>query len=102
MRCEHCFYWEQLNDSVKDLTLDELRKVSRHMGWLNNLLVTGGEPFLRRDLAEILEAFVNNNKLQFTLIPTNGFYRERILTTIEKIKNLCPNLNLIAAKLIFS
>jgi MoaA/NifB/PqqE/SkfB family radical SAM enzyme len=41
------------------------------------LLLSGGEPFLRRRLDEIMLAFVKNNGVTSISIPTNGWYLER-------------------------
>ncbi len=94
LKCEHCFYWKQLNTSVEDLTLEEIEKISRHLAWLNNLSLSGGEPFLRKDLAGILEIFYRNNSLQFSLIPTNGYFLDPTLTVLKKLRSLCPKLKL--------
>lgn len=92
LKCEHCFYWEQLNTPVRDLTLAELEKISRSLGWLNNLSITGGEPLIRKDLAEVIEIFYRNNELQFALIPTNGYFQEKTVLFLQNLQRLCPQL----------
>ena len=44
--CEHCFYWRNLNRH-DDLTVDEIRALSESLGRVENLNLSGGEPFLR-------------------------------------------------------
>lgn len=70
-KCGHCFYWQELNQP-DDLSFDEIQKLSNSLGKLDKLLITGGEPFLRRDLPEILNLFFQNNDLNMVNIPTNG------------------------------
>jgi len=76
-RCRHCFYWKSLNQRV-DLTFDEIAELSRVLGKMDKLLISGGEPFLRNDLPEICGLFVKNNDLGIVSIPTNGLRPGRI------------------------
>ena len=48
MKCEHCFYWQNLNRR-DDLTFDEIVRLSEDLGPVENLNLSGGEPFLRRE-----------------------------------------------------
>ena len=48
MKCEHCFYWKQLNQR-DDLTFQEIVALSQDLGPIENLNLSGGEPFLRRE-----------------------------------------------------
>ena len=70
-RCRHCFYWKSLNQR-KDLSFDEIAELSRALGKIDKLLLSGGEPFLRSDLPEICRVFFQNNNLGIVSIPTNG------------------------------
>ncbi|MHC4357005.1 MAG: hypothetical protein ACYS0H_30265, partial [Planctomycetota bacterium] len=45
MKCEHCFYWRELNKQ-DDLTFEELVSLSEQLGPIENLNISGGEPFL--------------------------------------------------------
>lgn len=85
LRCEHCFYWRQLNKKKKELSLEEVEKVARSMGPLLWLALTGGEPFLRNDLEEIAKIFVKYSRARHISIPTNGFLPERIVPGVERV-----------------
>jgi len=85
LRCEHCFYWRELNKKKRELSLAEIEKVARSMGPLLWLALTGGEPFLRRDLEEIAKTFVRYNRVRHISIPTNGFLPERIVSGVERM-----------------
>jgi GT2 family glycosyltransferase len=88
-RCNHhcgmCYYHELLNDDRAELTLDEYRKISASIQKLNILWISGGEPFLRKDLADICRIFVESNKVENIFIPTNGSNPERIAKATEQI-----------------
>ncbi len=90
--CRHCFYWKELNTPVKELTLDEVGAVSRQMGPLPFLLVTGGEPFLREDLAAIVKMFYEANHLRKVNIMTNGSMPDKISRVMREMLAACPEL----------
>ena len=70
-KCGHCFYWENLNQN-NDLKFREMQTLSDSLERVDVLLISGGEPFLRKDLPEICELFFENNNLGQVNIPTNG------------------------------
>lgn len=91
LKCKMCFYWrriENANGSV-ELNLGEIEVISRSFGYIANLAVSGGEPFLRDDLDQICYIFYKNNGLRFMNIPTNGSMPERVEFITEKILNVC-------------
>jgi len=55
--CSHCFLSE---NSVNELSLDEVREFTEKLGLLPFLTLTGGEPFLRSDLAEVIDLYCRN------------------------------------------
>src|SRR5213082_1375369 len=55
--CRTCFNWEQLRkDKEHELSLDELKETFSSLGDLLFVVMSGGEPFLRRDLPEVCES----------------------------------------------
>ena len=91
-KCSHCFYWDKLNQG-HDLSFDEIVQLSNSLGRIDKLLITGGEPFLRRDLAEICQLFFERNNLGGVNIPTNGLQPDRtrkVVTDILKVANGKP------------
>lgn len=90
--CNHCFYWKDLNKK-DELSLEEIEKVSKSMGKIYILLLTGGEPFLRKDLANIVEVYYKNNSVRNLLIPTNGFSSNIIEKICLDILKRCPKLS---------
>lgn len=93
-RCAMCYYHELLNDDRTELTLDEYRKISVSIEKLNILWISGGEPFLRKDLANICRIFVENNAVKNIFIPTNGSNPDRIVASTEQILLENPGVKL--------
>lgn len=83
--CSHCFLKGSLNKPEKSLTLDEIEKLSKSIPLLASLSLTGGEPFLRNDLAEVAQIFCRNSKVKNLVITTNGYDTKRILESADKI-----------------
>jgi MoaA/NifB/PqqE/SkfB family radical SAM enzyme len=86
-KCSHCFYWKNLNQN-NDLSIEEFEQLSRSIGKIDKLLISGGEPFLRRDLPRICQIFLENNNLDAISIPTNGLMPQRIFELVNKILEL--------------
>lgn len=92
--CPHCFYWENIKNSSqrKELSLDEIQKISLNLGNLLLLNLCGGEPYLRDDLPEIARIFSKNNKVKYITVPSNGLETERIIRTAEKLLRENPKV----------
>ncbi|GMQ82944.1 MAG: hypothetical protein BMS9Abin05_2413 [Rhodothermia bacterium] len=84
MKCEHCFYWTSLNKK-DDLTADEFFALSRSLGKLENLNLSGGEPFLRKEFAEICRQFIQYNEVRQIYVPSNGYFTERMVNVIPQV-----------------
>ena len=83
MKCEHCFYWQELN-SPDDLTFDELVSLSRELGPIENLNLSGGEPFLRKEFGAICREFIRNNGVKEIYVPSNGYYTDKTIKQIRE------------------
>ncbi len=82
-KCEHCFYWRNLNRK-DDLTKEEIFALSRSLGRLENLNLSGGEPFLRPEFGEICRQFVRHNGVRQIYVPTNGYFTERTVKQVRE------------------
>ena len=91
-KCGFCFYGEELN-RMPELNLQQIVKVSESLKSLNGLLIGGGEPFLRTDLFDIINAFAENCHMDVVQIPTNGFFTNRIVSFVNQITAALQNLN---------
>tara|TARA_Y100000310_G_C20700067_1_gene828940 strand:+ start:1166 stop:2197 length:1032 start_codon:yes stop_codon:yes gene_type:complete len=92
LKCKHCFFWKELNKNSDELSLEEIEKISLNMGDFAVLSLTGGEPFLREDLFDIVKIFYKNNNLKHIVIPTNGTIP--INGLVENILKACPKLKI--------
>jgi len=92
-RCRTCFYWLELNRKG-DMSYEELSKLSSTMPRFQDLWLSGGEPFLRKDLAEVISLFFNNNGIRGVRIPTNGLPTEETLKIVKAVLENCPDIQL--------
>lgn len=92
-QCGHCFDWpRRLGISQQDeLSLEEIERISSSMGHMLLMSLTGGEPFIRDDLPEIVEIFYQNNKVRYYNIQTTAYFTEKISKQLQKISACCPN-----------
>ncbi len=93
-KCEICFYWEKLNDTKNDLSLEEIKEISSHFKDLKLLLLSGGEPFLREDLFEVIKVFYDINNVRKLHLPTNGYATEKTVAVTERILKELPGLKI--------
>jgi MoaA/NifB/PqqE/SkfB family radical SAM enzyme len=84
LKCEHCFYWQNLNRR-DDLTFDEIVALSRDLGPVENLNLSGGEPFLRKEFAAVVKQFVEHNDTRQVYVPTNGWYTKKTIDTMKEV-----------------
>jgi len=83
MKCGHCFYWRNLNRR-DDLSKEEMFALSRSLGSIENLNLSGGEPFLRPEFGEICRQFIKHNKVRQIYVPTNGYFADRTVKQITE------------------
>ena len=93
-RCIMCDSWRK--DSKGDLELDEIERIFTELPPLDAVRLTGGEPFVRRDLCEIAELAVELLQPAFLHVTTNGFLTPRILDFCERRPRTVP-LNLLVS-----
>lgn len=95
-KCRHCFFLNEINKK-EDLSKEEIFRVINTAGKLNGLLISGGEPFLRDDLPQIVVEYVSRCGVKAASIPTNGFDTEKIIRLTNEILEGCADLNLTLA-----
>ncbi len=82
MRCQMCNIWKNPSDLSKEITAQEL-EILPQLKFIN---VTGGEPFLREDLEDIVEVLFT--KTRRIVISTSGYHYKRIFKLAEKFPNI--------------
>ncbi len=87
-KCKTCDVWRKPND---DMAVEEWRKVFANLGRAPFYLTfTGGEPFLRADLHELVIAGAESCRPGVITIPTNGLLTKRIVDHVDQICAAAP------------
>jgi len=95
IRCKMCFYWEPVETkNTGEITLEEVEKISKNMPPFFWLIISGGEPFVRKDLPKIIKTFYDNNGIRHLSIPTNATYAQQTIQAMREILTECPQLSL--------
>jgi len=80
-RCKTCSIWQKYRKQPElikqELTTDEWIKTWQGMGKITYTTFTGGEPFLRKDVLELLEGLYVNCQPKILNIPHNGTMPDR-------------------------
>lgn len=92
-KCGHCFYWSQLN-TQGELSLEEIDKVTKTMSDLVILNISGGEPFIRQDFAEVIKTYYCNTPVKEVTVPTNATFTEKMQRDCVNILEHCPEMDL--------
>lgn len=96
-KCDHCFYWRNLNRR-DDLSFEEMVALSESLGPIDNLNLSGGEPFLRKEFGAICRQFIRRNKVRQIYCPTNAYFTDRVVKQVEETLKE-PTLELFAAEI---
>jgi len=81
-RCKFCHIWKNKEDFSCQTT--DYNKLPRT---IKNINISGGEPFLRDDLLEIIKIISRRSPNVKIVISTNGFLPSKIKETMKKIVN---------------
>lgn len=95
--CPYCLYGTQIADPTrksKELSAAEFERIGLQLGPLVKLSISGGEPFLRKDIACIVNALAKASKPPIIDIPTNGSFPDRAAKACENILQENPNTRL--------
>lgn len=76
-KCSHCFNWK--TQPTAELSLEEIQKIDFNI--FDSVSITGGEPTLRNDLADVC-SHVAKNKIYLN---TNGLMPQRIREVVQRV-----------------
>jgi radical SAM protein with 4Fe4S-binding SPASM domain len=85
-RCRMCGIWKVKPDN--ELLLREFEHLLGHpfMGKIKWVNLTGGEPFVRKDLVQLVKALKDRcPELELVAIPTNGFLTRKVVDTVHEL-----------------
>lgn len=82
-KCNMCDVWHHPSRPQDEITVEDIKKLPSGLRFIN---ITGGEPFIRQDIAEIIE--ILRKKTKRIVISTNGFFTDKIVELCEKYNDL--------------
>jgi MoaA/NifB/PqqE/SkfB family radical SAM enzyme len=92
----HCSTCNIYKKKAENLSVQEYDEIFRNIGhspyWIT---ISGGEPFLRKDLAEICRVICKRGKPKILNIPSNGILTDRIAETVARIVEENPEVQVI-------
>ncbi|NSW92498.1 MAG: radical SAM protein [Firmicutes bacterium] len=93
-KCKTCNIWKDPRNKQpnNELAIDEYDKIFESIGrsviWYT---LSGGEPFLRKDIVEIAKLIIKYSAPKVIIIPTNGLLVDRIFRETENILKILPH-----------
>ena len=91
MHCGFCIHAAMDARKTGRISPSDWGNVFKRAKSLLHLTITGGEPFLRKDLTEIISEIINSSGVPRVSIKSNGFYLERIRNCVPKLVSKYPN-----------
>ena len=86
-RCQMCNIWRV--DRVDEMEPRHYAKLSSSLKTIN---ITGGEPFIRKDLVEVVRHIHSSAPASRIVFSTNGFLTETILAVVAEVKTFLPGV----------
>lgn len=82
MRCKMCNIWQYPTDKKEEIKAEDLKTLPR----LKFINLTGGEPFIREDLAEIVEeCYRHTDRI---VISTSGWFEDRVVALAKRFPKI--------------
>lgn len=78
MRCKMCNIWNNPTDKKEEFKPELLEKLPK----LQNVNITGGEPFVREDIQDIVKILLT--KTDTIVFSTSGYFSDRIIEMAKK------------------
>ena len=99
-RCRTCKIWELYKNNPEkrqeELTIEEIEKIFRTMGRIFIFNVSGGEPFLRSDIVDIVRLACQHLRPGVIHIPTNAIavdkVEQRVVEILEVVNRFNPSI----------
>jgi MoaA/NifB/PqqE/SkfB family radical SAM enzyme len=94
--CRTCFNWEQLRKNKEhELSFEEIQKTFASLDDLLFVVMSGGEPFLRRDLPDVCAMLSTQNHVKQITIPTGAIASDLIARASEATLQRCPSTQIV-------
>lgn len=82
-KCSMCYIWQNPTLPENEVSLETLEKVPEG---IDNLNISGGEPTLRQDLADMVDILYPKGKI--LEISSNGLHAERLIPILKKYPDI--------------
>lgn len=82
MQCKMCNIWKFPTKKEEEIKAEDLRTLPQ----LKFINITGGEPFVREDLAEIVEECYRHTKR--IVISTSGWFEDKVIALAERFPQI--------------
>ena len=83
LKCIMCDSWKKTEHS--DLTLCEIENIFKQLKKVDAIRLSGGEPFVRDDMREIIKTVDKTVQPDIIHITTNGFNTQKIIDTFKDL-----------------
>lgn len=87
--CTMCNIWQL--DPQEQLSIDDYAKIP---ATLRDINISGGEPFLRKDAVEIINAVYQKCNGPRIVISSNGFRTRHIVAAMEELRRTIPDIGI--------
>ncbi|HAD88177.1 MAG TPA: hypothetical protein DCG48_12510 [Rhodospirillaceae bacterium] len=96
-RCSFCFIdFDDPETFRGEMSIDEIDTFTRTLGpSLQNVNLTGGEPFARKELLDIARAYFRNTDIRSIFITSNGSLPERMIPFARTLMEEFPDRKVI-------
>jgi SynChlorMet cassette radical SAM/SPASM protein ScmE len=83
LRCAYCYHFTSAGDVEKDLPKEEWLQFFEELNKCNvmNVVLSGGEPFFRSDIKELIQGIVNN-RMRYSILSNGTLITEEIASFI--------------------
>ncbi len=82
MKCQMCNIWKNPTEKQEEITIEQIKKLP-NVKFIN---ITGGEPFVREDLEDIIE--VCFQKSPRVVISTSGWFEDKVIKMAKRFPNI--------------
>ncbi|MBD3265449.1 radical SAM protein [bacterium] len=83
MRCQHCMFWQRIDSPGNEMPLASIQAIAKSIDPLRTAVLTGGEPFLRKDIRAIVETFYRDNGAKHVQVDSNGLVIEPMVQLVQ-------------------
>ena len=83
LKCVFCDVWKVQSPKKSELTTEQTKTIFRKLPKFDVFRISGGEPFLRSDISDIVNFVDENNKPFMVHLTTNGVLKQNIIRNFE-------------------